>query len=204
MSKEATFKINPKMRLSSKYLRLNWTETPPGMLQAAYPSLCTTKDCWVTARQCRVLIQQTGAELDVYYLSDVDWENPQLHAWIRRRIKEYIFAIAEVVLPDRLHMWESIHNIHVPDGLTVKKLRKNILGYCTGRMIALSPKILLLPEADMDSVIMHEMAHLKHMNHQTAFWNHLSTLLGEDAKQQKEDMDRRSGAFYAYSEYLLK
>lgn len=204
MSDLGAYKINPKMRLCSKYLKLNWIPTSPGMLQAACPSSCTTKDCWVTARQCRVLIQQIGSELDIYYLTDVDWENRLLHAWIRKRIKEYVYTLAEIILPDRLHMWERIHNIHVPDGVIVKKLRQNTLGYCTGRKIALSPKILLLPEPDMDSVILHEMAHLKHMHHRKSFWNHLTTLLGEDSQVQKLEMDIRSAAFYAYSDYLLK
>lgn len=204
MSKEATFKINPRMRLSSKYLQLNWIPTSPGLLQAACRSRCTTKDCWVTGKMCRVLVQQSGIELDVYYLHDVDWENRLLHAWIRKRIKEYVFSMASAILPDRLHMWERIHNIYVPDGVMVKKLRKNTLGYCTGRKIALSPKILLLPEPDMDSVILHVMAHLKHMHHRKSFWNHLTELLGEDAEVQKLEMDIRSAAFYAYSDYLLK
>lgn len=204
MNDEATFKINPRMRLCSKYLRLNWIVTSPGQLQAACPATHTTKDGWVTGKCCGVIVVQADGELNVYYRDDVDWENRLLHAWIRKRIREYIYEMAAAILPARLHFWECVHNITVPDGIIVKKLRKNILGYCTGRMIALTPRIILLPEADMDSVILHEMAHLKHMNHGKRFWAHLSALLGEDARKQKEEMNLRSGTFYAYSQYLCK
>ena len=66
-------------------------------------------------------------------------------------------------------------------------------------MISLSPKILLLPEEYTDSVLLHEMAHLRFPHHRKSFWSFLSTLLGEDAKAQKLRMDVLMSRFYAYS-----
>ncbi|MBR5613216.1 MAG: M48 family metallopeptidase [Bacteroidaceae bacterium] len=44
---------------------------------------------------------------------------------------------------------------------------------------------ILFPQAYLDEVILHEMAHLKYMHHRKSFWQHLSGLLGRDANQAK-------------------
>ena len=70
--------------------------------------------------------------------------------------------------------------------------------------IELSPKILLMPESYMDSVILHEMAHLKYLHHRKSFWNFLTILLGEDSNMQKVKMDIDMGIRYLYLDYILK
>lgn len=88
----------------------------------------------------------------------------------------------------------------------VKKLRKCVLGQCYKgyQTIVLSPRIILLPQQYMDSVILHEMAHLKFSHHRKTFWDFLTTLLGEDSISQKRRMDMLMKTFYSYSDFLLK
>lgn len=88
----------------------------------------------------------------------------------------------------------------------VKILRKNILGLCYPgyKTIILSPRIIFLPQRYWDTIILHEMAHLKFPHHRKAFWSFLTILLGEDFKLQKDRMDTMMGIFYNYSEFLLK
>ena len=63
---------------------------------------------------------------------------------------------------------------------------------------------MLMPESYMDSVILHEMAHLKYHHHGKSFWKFLSELLGEDANEQKVRRDMDMGMPYLYLDYILK
>ena len=97
----------------------------------------------------------------------------------RKNLKKKIIEVAERVLPARLHYWENEKHLKAK-GVNVRNLRKRTLGQCSANnYITLSPKILLMPEKLMDSVILHEMAHLVHHHHRKAFWQFLSVLLGE-------------------------
>ena len=71
-------------------------------------------------------------------------------------------------------------------------------------MVQLNGGILLMPESYMDSVILHEMAHLKYLHHRKSFWNFLTILLGEDSNMQKVKMDIDMGIRYLYLDYILK
>ena len=108
------------------------------------------------------------------------------------------------MLPARLHYWEAQKNLKAKS-VKVKKLRKTTSGCCSiDGCIELSPKILLMPESYMDSVILHEMAHLKYLHHRKSFWNFLTILLGEDSNMQKVKMDIDMGIRYLYLDYILK
>ena len=85
----------------------------------------------------------------------------------------------------RLYELENEHQLYAKC-VIVKKLRKGTLGRCSVyKQIWLSPLIVIFPQELMDGVILHEMAHLKHLNHRKPFWDFLSILIGTDAKEQK-------------------
>lgn len=56
----------------------------------------------------------------------------------------------------------------------------------------------------MDSVILHEMAHLKHHHHRNTFWNFLTELLGEDARAQNTKMDIDMSPKYLRLDFLTQ
>ena len=64
------------------------------------------------------------------------------------------------------------------------------MGNCSVlKEINLAPMIVLFPLPFMDEVILHELAHLKHMHHCKSFWAHLSQLLGRDARELEKESD---------------
>ncbi len=138
------------------------------------------------------------------YTANVDFTNTRLQCWLRHTLRDLIIARANIVLPGRLHYWEKQKNLYAK-GVTVKKLRKRVLGQCHSitKHIDLSPAILLYPTELMDSVILHEMAHLKFPHHRKAFWNFLTTLLGEDSKEQKTLCDLAISKNMVYQEWLF-
>ena len=59
-------------------------------------------------------------------------------------------------------------------------------GSCSSnRKISFSTKLLLLPESVIDYVIVHELAHLKEMNHSARFWKHVERAMPDYKSHQK-------------------
>ena len=123
---------------------------------------------------------------------------------VAKELEKKIIEVAERVLPARLHYWENEKHLKAK-GVNVRNLRKRTLGQCSANnYITLSPKILLMPEKLMDSVILHEMAHLVHHHHRKAFWQFLSVLLGEDAYEQHLKLSLEMGSKFQYIDFLMK
>lgn len=59
-------------------------------------------------------------------------------------------------------------------------------GSCTSQgNISLSSRLLLAPDAALDYVLVHELAHLHHMNHSAKFWGLVASVLPEYKTQEK-------------------
>ena len=108
------------------------------------------------------------------------------------------------VLPLRLRELERKNNLF-GNKVVVKKLRGNTMGCCSVyNEISLIPGLIIMPQALIDSVILHEMAHYKYKHHRKSFWNFLSQLLGEDAQTQKGAMDIVLSKYWLQIKYLMK
>ena len=135
---------------------------------------------------------------------DVDFTNIRLQKWLRENIRNAIVERAKIVLPQRLHELETRHQLYAKC-VIVKKLRKGTLGRCSVyKQIWLSPLIVIFPQELMDGVILHEMAHLKHLNHRKPFWDFLSILIGTDAKEQKMIENMALSKYWELYVFLMK
>lgn len=111
---------------------------------------------------------------------------------------------ANDVLPQRLHELELQKQLF-SKGVSVKKLRKGVLGQCTHtNYISFSPIIVIFPPEMMDDVILHEMAHLKYHHHRKSFWRFLSELIGENSEQQKVVQDIALSKYWDFYTFLMK
>ena len=108
--------------------------------------------------------QENEGELTVY--SSNDALIPQiLQHWLKHRaemcLSSMLFAIAQEM--DDIYQSVSI------------RLQKTRWGSCSNqRRINLNAKLLLLPEDLMRYVMIHELAHLQHMNHSKEFWQRVA------------------------------
>ena len=144
------------------------------------------------------------SRLFILYHESQQFENLRLQKWLRENIRDTITARASIALPKRLHDLEEKHQLYA-QSVTVKKLRKGILGQCTfDNHICLSPLIVIFPPALMDETILHEMAHIKHHHHRKSFWNYLSTLLGSDAREKKILYDIAISKYWPLYTFLMK
>lgn len=204
MGKTGQFFINENMRLNSKYFSLSMYKVDYDILLMESKFSKPGRETYSKSGICSIVTEFDGRCLQIFYSEKTIWNNRLLQSWLRKLLKGKIIEVAERVLPARLHYWEAQKNLKAKS-VKVRLLRKNTLGQCCwGRRIELSPKILLMPESYMDSVILHEMAHLKYFHHRKSFWKFLSELLGEDSNNQKVRMDMDMGIRYLYLDYILK
>ena len=67
---------------------------------------------------------------------------------------------------------------------------KTIWGSCSSKKnLNFNFKLFFLPEALIDYVFVHELAHLKHMNHSKAFWSEVEKQI-PDYKKRREELKR--------------
>lgn len=143
-----------------------------------------------------LLVQYHDGILDMIYHDSTDFETKKIQKWLRELMRDTILRIAKVVLPAK-----GLHG----SGVTVKRLRKNVLGYCTfNNHITLQPFLVIFKQEWIDGVILHEMAHYKYKHHRKSFWTFLSTLIGEDSKMVKAKDDIAMSPYYNYYLYLTK
>ncbi len=86
---------------------------------------------------------------------------PVLRAALRR--------LAEAELPPRVHLYAERH------GFTVRRItirdQRSRWGSCSPRAtLSLNWRLVQLPDAVRDYIVLHELAHLRHLNHSARFW----------------------------------
>lgn len=85
-------------------------------------------------------------------------------------LKKFYRREAEKFLRERINIWSF------EMGLSFQKLsfrnQKTRWGSCTSRgHISLNWRLVSAPLLVIDSILVHELAHLRHMNHSTIFWS---------------------------------
>lgn len=119
--------------------------------------------CWQSAMRGEVLKEGDvlwirGRALDVLRARRLF-----LH-WLKEQAQEKLLALAEKRIAD-MQLSQRV------DGFTLRYTR-SLWGRCSARgNILFNPLILLAPLSVMDYLVIHEAAHLRHMNHSPAFWS---------------------------------
>ena len=186
LEEKLPFIINPNLRLNSPNFNISWHLVDFNILQTEATFPCNGRKSFFHGKRYELIVQYNEEQLDIIYSSKTDWDILKLQQWIRMVIRDAIIKRAEQVLPMRLHYWEREKNIYANKVIVSPLLRENVMGNCSWeKEIRLAPIVVLFPQAYLDEVILHEMAHLKYMHHRKSFWQHLSGLLGRDANQAK-------------------
>jgi predicted metal-dependent hydrolase len=69
--------------------------------------------------------------------------------------------------------------------LTIRGQKKRWASASPSGNLSINWKLLLAPEPVIDYVLMHELAHLKHMNHSKKFWDYLAKFCPEWRESRK-------------------
>ncbi len=99
----------------------------------------------------------------------VSLDDPAVQDKARKVAHKLLKQEAEDYLPERIHSLSSEFELQFAN-LQLKRLRSR-WGSCTPeRKISLNTHLMNLPHQLIDHVILHELAHTRHLNHQSEFW----------------------------------
>lgn len=90
--------------------------------------------------------------------------------FLKKSIHSFYKTCSEVVLTQRLEKWAKLTSLH-PTSFGFRA-QKTLWGSCSSTGdISLNWKLLIAPLAIIDYVIIHELCHIKHMDHSKKFWD---------------------------------
>lgn len=202
--KDPTFKINPRFRLTTKHLSVIWHCADKLTLECEAAINIPDRFVYQDKNSVELLVQYHEGLLDMIYHDATDFDTKKIQKWLWELMRDTILRVAKEVLPARVKYWENMKGLH-GTGVTVKRLRKNVLGQCSySNHITLQPFLVIFKQEWADGVILHEMAHYKYKHHRKSFWDFLSTLIGEDSRLAKVKDDIAMSPYYNYYLYLTK
>lgn len=94
--------------------------------------------------------QKKARRTDVHYQTYKEYAREVVRARVAHFNNHYNFTVGRIAIKNQKRCW----------------------GSCSAKgNLNFNYKIIFLPEALMDYVIVHELCHLKELNHSPAFWN---------------------------------
>lgn len=129
----------------------------------------------VSGERERFLSRSELGEMQIICPPDADFADEGLQKWLRKVVEEALRRNAKIILPPRLYMLSQKHNLPYQ---SVKINSSNgRWGSCSARRsINLSYYLILLPKHLIDYVLLHELTHIREMNHGERFWALLDEL----------------------------
>ncbi len=127
----------------------------------------------------------SGNKIVVWFPDHAPAEDPRIQRVIRKAVEEAWRIEAKSYLPERVKMLATKYNLQYKS-ITVKNA-KTRWGSCSGdNSINLNLQLMRLPEQLIDYVILHELMHTVHKNHQKAFWSALEDIFPAARRLDKE------------------
>lgn len=141
----------------------------------------------VSGQRERFLSRSELGEMQIICPPDADFSDETLQDWLHKVIEEALRRNAKIILPPRLYMLSTRHN------LPYKSVKINSSsgrwGSCSGRgNINLSYFLVLLPKHLIDYVLLHELSHTREMNHGEHFWALLNQLTDGKAQALRDEL----------------
>ena len=94
-----------------------------------------------------------------------------------------LYERAKAILPGKIAYYGDRMCLH-PTKITITGAEKRF-GSCSSRgHLCFSYRLMLYPEACIDYVVVHELAHLKHMNHSKEFYALVASILPDWKERQ--------------------
>lgn len=127
----------------------------------------------------------TNSEIRVAVPSDAQISSQGIQVEARKASTRAIRRQAEEYLPKRLYQMAELY------GYKFKEVRCKALktrwGSCSSdRIINLNIWLMQLPNELIDYVLVHELVHLNHPNHQKDFWAEVESIMPSHKKLRKE------------------
>lgn len=123
--------------------------------------------------------------IDAFLEEHLDWIAKHQEIQSRRRAahpepapgeREELIRRAKEILPQKVDYFSRIMGLY-PTGITITGAEKRF-GSCSGKnRICFSWRLMAYPEAAVDYVVVHELAHIRHKNHGKDFYACVASVL---------------------------
>lgn len=98
------------------------------------------------------------------------------HTVVRQAFERWYRERAEAVLPPRVARWSKRAGV-TPSGLLVRDQRQRWASCSPDGVLRFNWRAMMLPSALLDYVVVHELCHLQHRTHSSAYWRDLARAL---------------------------
>ncbi len=127
----------------------------------------------VVDAQCRIAME-VGNQLHL----------PANHGSTNQHLQKWLISQAKLYLPNRLQLLAQSYALPY-QSCTIKRTVGR-WGSCNAHKdISLNALLLLLPQPQIDYVLIHELCHTVHMNHSAAYWQLVSRYCSDYLLQRK-------------------
>ncbi|WP_102399283.1 M48 family metallopeptidase [Haloimpatiens massiliensis] len=124
-----------------------------------------------------------GGNLYVIIVNNLD-DNKTRRKYMKEVIKEFYFKKALNFFKERMEFFSKNMEIY-PNRITVKEV-KTLWGSCSSkRNITLNWKLIMAPPYIIDYVIVHELCHIRHMDHSRDFWMEVAKVIPDYQYRRK-------------------
>jgi len=130
--------------------------------------------------------------IEEFVLSRKDWimekqqlqqNRAQAHPYPEGDRLDQLARRAEEILPGRVKHYAALMGV-APAGITITAARTRF-GSCSAKnRICFSCLLMDYPDAAIDYVVVHELAHLRHHNHSPAFWAFVERILPDYRRRE--------------------
>ncbi len=172
--------IEKSLLKQQKIRKLNTVFTEQVEFKTRKHTLCLAKHAKNTIRSV-----VAGDKILVWYPDHALVEDTRIQKVIRKAVEEAWRIEAKKYLPERVKQLAAQNNFQYKS-ISVKNA-KTRWGSCShANNINLNLQLMRLPDRLIDYVILHELTHTVHKNHQKAFWNKLEDIFPNAKRIDKE------------------
>lgn len=122
-----------------------------------------------------------GKEVALSELIDIEGLNEEE---IRERLNKFYVSSCKSIVKERVKFYQKQIGIK-PKAIEVND-SKTKWGECTSdKVIRFNYRLIMAPLEIIDYVVVHEMCHLHHMNHDRSFWRKVGSILPDYKKREE-------------------
>ena len=126
-----------------------------------------------------------GKEFFLYELIDSSELNEEA---LKRKLKRFYINSCKTIVEERIKIYQKQLKVK-PKIIEIVESRVKWGSCNSGRKLTFNYRLAMAPIEVIDYVIIHELCHLLHMNHDRSFWRRLGSIM-PDYKEKEEFLER--------------
>jgi predicted metal-dependent hydrolase len=118
---------------------------------------------------------------------------PEIRGYVKKQVLAWYRDRATRIIGERVGYFSTVLNVPTPE-FRVRNIRKR-WGSCSGNNhLSFNLRLVMAPGIQIDYVVLHEMCHIIHKDHQARFWSEVSRYMPDYIR--RKDQLKREGWQY--------